>query len=128
LQPYLGQEIRNVLETSFPGRCKIKTSIGGKKSPRVDLLGTNFWPDIEVSTVDGEPILAVEVKLARERSLPKSISATIGQCIIYKLKYPYVIGFIANQAKMDPRYDEYNKQFEGMLNKLELPLVIRSYK
>ena len=59
LQPFLREEIANLLERSFPGQYVIKMSIGGRKSPRVDLFGTNFWPDIEVSTINGKPILAI---------------------------------------------------------------------
>jgi hypothetical protein len=125
LQPYLEKEIAYVLNKSFPGQYKTKASIGGTKRPKVDLLGTNFWPDIEVSSVDGKPVLAVEVKLAK-KSLASAISGTIGQCLIYKLKYEHVVGFIKNQAKVDPRYAEYNEEFWKMMKTLKIPLIIRA--
>jgi hypothetical protein len=128
LQPYLGQEIANVLDKSFPGKYETKTSIGGRKRPRVDLLGTNFWPDIEVSSLNGEPILAVEVKLAKKRSLAAAISGTIGQCMIYTLKYQHVVGFRKNQVTTYQQNNEYDEQFEKMLHRLKLPLIIRPWK
>ena len=124
LQPYLEEEIAILLERVFPGKYEIKMSIGGTNRPRVDLLGTNFWPDIEISK-DGQPLLAVEVKLAKD-SLATAISATIGQCLLYKLKYKYVIGFIRNQRKINPQCNEFDEQFEEMLENLEFPLIIRS--
>ena len=130
LQPYLKDEIFKAVEKTFPGVYDVRMSIGGKEkeSPRVDLLGTNFWPDIEVSSTEGEPILAVEVKLAKQKSFAASISTTIGQCMIYKLKYPHVLGFIKNQKKTYYRNDEYDQEFERMLNRLKLPLIIRPWK
>ena len=65
LQPYLKTKISETLESTFPGEYDIKISIGGEKRPRVDLFGTNFWPDIEISK-KGKSLLAVEVKLARK--------------------------------------------------------------
>ena len=124
LQPYLQTEISKLLEAESADKYQVKISIGGRNKPKVDLLGTNFWPDIEIST-NGEPCLAVEVKLA-QKSLAGAISGTIGQCLIYKLKYNYVIGFIKNQAKTDPNYNEFDTKFEHMLNELNFPLIIRS--
>jgi hypothetical protein len=124
LQPYLQTEISKLLEAESPDKYQVKMSIGGRNKPKVDLLGTNFWPDIEIST-NGEAYLAVEVKLAK-KSLAGALSGTIGQCLIYKLKYKYVIGFIKNQARTDPRCNEFDAQFEEMLNGLEFPLIIRS--
>jgi hypothetical protein len=123
LQPYLKTKISETLESTFPGEYDIKISIGGKNRPRVDLLGTNFWPDIEISK-NGESLLAVEVKLAR-KSLATAISETLGQCLIYKLKYDYVIGFIKNRVRFYLQYNEFDKQFEEMLEKLGFPLIIR---
>jgi len=123
LQPYLQAEVSRVLENVFPGEYEVKISIGGKKRPRVDLRGTNFWPDIEISK-NGKPLLAVEVKLAG-KSLATAISGTLGQCLIYKLKYEYVIGFIKSQVRVYPQYNEFDKQFEEMLEKLGFPLIIR---
>lgn len=124
LQPYLETEISKLLESTFPGEYEIKMSVGGQDRPRVDLLGTNFWPDIAVSK-NGESLLAVEVKLVR-KSLATAVSATIGQCLIYKLKYKYVIGFIRSQVRIYPQYNEFDKQFEEMLKTLGFPLIIRS--
>jgi hypothetical protein len=123
LQPYLETEIARVLDNAFPGEYEMKMCLGGENRPRVDLLGTNFWPDIEISK-DGEALLAVEVKLAR-KSLATAVSATIGQCLLYKLKYKYVIGFIRNQGRINSQYNEFDEQFEEMLKRLEFPLIIR---
>jgi hypothetical protein len=124
LQPHLQTEISKALENASADKYQVKISIGGQNRPRVDLLGTNFWPDIEIST-NGEACLAVEVKLAK-KSLAGAISGTIGQCLIYKLKYKYVMGFIKNQARTDPKYCEFDTKFEDMLNRLGFPLIVRS--
>ena len=124
LQPYLESKISKVLMNIFPGEYEIKMSVGGQGRPRVDLLGTNFWPDIEISK-NGNPLLAIEVKLVR-KSLATAVSAAIGQCLIYKLKYKYVICFIRNQVKTDPKYNEFDEQFWQMLERLKLELIIRS--
>jgi len=124
LQPYLEAEIARLLKRAFPHKYEIKMCLGGENRPRVDLLGTNFWPDIEISK-DGEPLLAVEVKLVK-KSLATAVSATIGQCLLYKLKYKYVIGFIKNQVRINSQYNEFDEQFKEMLRRLEFPLIIRS--
>ena len=124
LQPYLESEISKILMNIFPEEYEIKMSVGGQGRPKVDLLGTNFWPDIEISK-EGKPLLAIEVKLVR-KSLATAVSSAIGQCLIYKLKYEYVIGFIRNQVQTYPKYNEFNEQFWQMLERLKLELIIRS--
>ena len=123
LQPHLEESISQWLQLFFSDGYNVKISVGGGGRPRVDLLGTNFWPDVEIS-YKGKPAIAIEVKYAK-RGLPGAISSTIGQCLIYKLKYPYVAGFLIYRGPTNPKLNEYDAPFHGMIKRLGFPLVIR---
>ncbi len=124
LQPELGKLIEDTLNKKGLEEYHVKVSLGGQNKPRVDLLGTNFWPDIEISYAD-QPIIAIEVKFAK-KSLPSAISSTLGQCLVYKLKYKYVIGFIVYiGSKLNVKFTEYNEAFWEMISGLDIPLIIR---
>jgi hypothetical protein len=60
-----------------------------------------------------------------KNGLSGAISKTIGQCLIYKLKYQYVAGFIVYRGKTDPKMIEYDELFYEMIGKLGIPLLIR---
>jgi hypothetical protein len=123
LQPHLKREISRALEAvGLMDYCHIKLSTGGLDRPRVDLLGTNFWPDIEIS-YQGEPLIAIEVK--HTKSLPGALAATIGQCTIYKLKYPHTIGFILHRGPRNPDLCEYDDQFWTSMKEIDIPIVLR---
>jgi hypothetical protein len=123
LQPELEKLIKKTLSKEGLEEYQVKVSLGGKNKPRVDLLGTNLWPNIEISN-DGQPIIAIEVKYTK--SLPAAISSTLGQCLIYKLKYDHVIGFIFyNGKKMNAKFNDYNEPFWEMVSGLDIALIIR---
>ena len=103
LQPFLEKKAFN--ENGVTD-LETKMSVGNNNTPRVDLLGTNFWPDIEIS-LGGNPVLAIEVKY-QKKSLPAALALLIGQCLIYKLKYRSVIGFILHRGPINPNYNEYD--------------------
>ncbi len=124
LQPHLESLIAGWLQKSFNDEYQLKISVGGGERPRVDLLGTNFWPDIEIS-YKGKPVIAVEVKYMKS-GFTSAITNTIGQCLIYKLKYAYVIGFIVYRGSANPKLNEYDAPFYDMIEKLGFPLLIRA--
>ena len=57
----------------------------------------------------GVPLLAVEVKYSS--SLSGAVAAAVGQSLIYKLKYPYVIAFILHRGPRDRSCNEYDEHF-----------------
>lgn len=124
LQPHLKRAIMNAFSENRLDDYKTKISVGGKNRPRIDLLGTNFWPDIEISK-NGEPLIAVEVKYEK-KSLPNALSSLLGQCLIYKLKYKFVIGFILHRGSTNSNYEEYDHKFWTMIEELDLSIIIRS--
>lgn len=124
LQPYLERSIARWLHMIFNDDYQLKISVGGGERPRVDLLGTNFWPDIEIS-YKGKPVIAIEVKYTK-RGLTSAITSSIGQCLIYKLKYPYVVGFLIYRGPTDPKLNEYDAPFYDMIERLGFPLLIRT--
>lgn len=123
LQPELKQLIENTLHGKGLHEYEVKKSIGGQNKPHVDLLGTNFWPDIEIAH-HGKPIIAIEIKYAT--SLPGALSSALGQCMIYKLKYEYVMAFIVHKGPtLNSRYNEYNNAFWELVSKHGIPMIIR---
>ncbi len=122
LQPDLGDALRQALGSGFD----VQISVGaGSPKPRVALYGTTFWPDISVLR-DGAPLLGVEVKHIREGQSPsKAFAETIGQCLIYRLLYPQVIGFVLRDGATEPEPLEDEARLREMLAKCGIDLVIR---
>ena len=88
--------------------ASIVASIGGPGRPRIDLFGTNVWPDIEIS-VPGHDEIGIELKLVRENgSLPMGLKESIGQAFIYRLKYAKVIVFIVTYKRGDARLHDFD--------------------
>ena len=80
LQPYLQTEISKLLEAESLDEYQVKISIGGRNKPKVDLLGTNFWPDI----------------VKRGTSICKSVNtptvkAAFSECKCFKILYFLII-------------------------------------
>jgi hypothetical protein len=123
LQPELKRLIERALDSSGLGAYDVKISLGGRGKPRVDLLGTSFWPDIEISN-DNKPIIAIEVKFEK-KSLAGAITSALGKSIIYKLKYKHLIGFVYHVGKTDPRLNEFDTAFHKMIEGLGVNFIIR---
>ena len=113
LQPHLKELIDNTFEKNGMENCEVKISRGRGNIPFINLLSSSFWPDIEVCH-NGKPIIAIEVKLAK--SLPGNLTDALGKCMIYKLKYKYVIGFLdARTAPKESWRYEYDDAFWKMV-------------
>jgi hypothetical protein len=107
--------------------CKGEGSEG--RAPHVYLLGTSFWPDLELQ-FRGKPILVIELKLVKpgpRTGLSKSISEALGQMLIYTLKYPHVIGFVAQSVAGDAKRHEYDNEFPELCRRHEVKLLIRRF-
>ena len=122
LQPDLADALKKALGSGFD----VQISIGsGDPKPHVALFGTTFWPDIVVSC-NGVPSLAIEVKHIRKGQSPaKAIAETIGQCLIYSLLYPRVIGFILRDGTPEPEPLAEEKRLREMLAKFGIDIAMR---
>jgi hypothetical protein len=103
----------------------VTTSIGGRGKPRVELLGTSFWPDIEIK--EGNTLLvAIEVKLVRrDQSASKALAEAIGQGVVYSVRYPRVFVLIVHYGRSNDRFHEEDASFERRLSLLNIELIMR---
>lgn len=103
--------------------ASITTSTGGTNRPRVDLLGTNVWPDIEVRANESD-VVAVELKLGRS-GLASALSQTLGQSLLYRLKYDHVIGFIAHSAGDQATSHHFDNEFWNACERWDVTIILR---
>ena len=91
LLDHVEQEISDVLGSEYA----IVTQSWDQSGPDfVSAFGHSFWPDIIVRRGNTE-LLALELKFAKSKSSTTAkIAQIIGQCLIYRAKYPQVIGFL----------------------------------
>ena len=128
LQPDLAKALKHALGNGF----RIRTAVGGPGAPSgIHLYGTSFWPDLDVSRGD-EPVLAIEVKYIRMREprskrVPSStlIAETIGQALIYRVRYPRAIAFILHDGAVDARPKEAEAILRELLARCGVDLVWR---
>ena len=104
----------------------ITGSVGGLDRPRIDLLGTNMWPDVEIAAEGGD-LLGIELKLIRPHaSLPGGIKEAVGQAFIYRLKYSETIAFIVSYRPGDDRLHEYDKALIEWCEKAGIRFLLRN--
>ena len=112
-------------DAGFTG-ISISGSVGGTNRPRIDLLGTNMWPDVEISAA-GHERLAIELKLIRpDASLPGGIKEAVGQAFIYRLKYSESIVFIVSYRPGDDRLHEYDDALIDWCEKAGIKFILRN--
>ena len=106
LQPHIREEIDNLLDRKGFDECRTEISVGGdSKKPHIDMFGTNFWPDVEVLKNE-QPLVGIEVKYIRENSSgANALSESIGQSLIYKIRYPFVIDFVIHKGTWNEKLD-----------------------
>ena len=126
LQPHLQEVIDAAIGSGCNAALHTVVSVGGPSpKPSVRALGTSFWPDIEV--MDGHtPLLGIEVKLVRRGlSASKSLAETIGQSLIYRLRYTRVIAFVLHDGKDDSRLNDHTDTLRELLNQNSITLIVR---
>lgn len=100
----------------------------GKKCPRINALGTSFWPDLEiVEPATDKPLVGIEIKHigSKSKSAASSISTAIGQSLIYKSIYDVVIIFIVNRGIYNKDLDVNKDVFIKNLAKYDLHLIMK---
>jgi hypothetical protein len=122
LHDHIEEALRARLDSGGHTSVTIKRC-SGRGCPRVNLLGTSFWPDLELS-LDGDPTIALEVKHVK-RSFASALSAAIGQCLIYQFKYKYVACFILHRGPDDRKLVQFNEHFWAKMQDLQIPVVVR---
>ncbi len=123
LQPHLA----DILEASLPEDLEVIKSVGGKNKPSMKMFGTSFWPDIEIRTrPDKIPLIGIEVKYVRaDKPASKAISETLGQALIYRSRYPYVIAYILHDGKYISANIEHDVPVADLLESQGIHLVLK---
>jgi hypothetical protein len=126
LQPHVQRALEESLRQSFPAaNLRTTISVGGTGKPSLRLLGTSFWPDVEV-TADAASLAAIEVKLIRsQQPASKAIAEAIGQSIIYSIRYPYVFIFLVHYGRSDARHHEEDAGLTKRLSPYNVELILR---
>jgi hypothetical protein len=126
LQPHVQWALEESLRQSFPAaNLRTTISVGGTGKPSLRLLGTSFWPDVEV-TEGAAPLAAIEVKLVRsQQPASKAIAEAIGQSIIYSIRYPHVFTFLVQYSRSDARHHEEDAGLEKRLSPYNVELILR---
>jgi hypothetical protein len=126
LQPHVQRALEESLRRWFPtANLRTTISVGGTNMPSLKLLGTSFWPDVEV-TEGTVPLAAIEVKLVRsQQSASKAIAEAIGQSIIYSIRYPHVFTFLVHYGRSDARQHGEDAGLEKRLSPYNVELILR---
>ena len=87
--------------------------------------GGSFWPDILIRQGESD-FLVLELKQVKaKRSLTKALAEMIGQCLVYRSKYPQVIGFLVNHGLGDAESNQHTEHLLGLLSSHDIRIVIR---
>src|SRR5262245_30937062 len=130
LQPDLRDALEGALRDRFGEGFTVQVSVNegrpaNEPKPHVDLLGTNFWPDLVVKH-RGVTVIGIEAKYVRvNQSAAKPISETIGQCMIYALRYDRVVAFVLHHGLYNPSLTEDDDRFLRLLADNRVDLVLR---
>ena len=121
LQTHIEAELRAALSPDY----EVIISVGGNGKPSIALCGTSFWPDAEIRSLEG-PLIGIEVKYVRRgQSASKAIAETLGQTLIYRLRYNAVIAFILHEGVYNRRLCEHDERSEERLARNGIQLVLR---
>ena len=129
LQPHVQRVLEESFEKSFPA-ANLQTiiSVGGTDKPRLTLLGTRFWPDIEIRA-GTTAVAAIEVKLIRDgHPASKAIAEAIGQSLIYSIRHPRVFTFVVHYGRSNYRYHDDDAELTKRLSHLNVELILRTAK
>ena len=121
LLDHVEQEIRGALGSEYE---IVTRSWDQSGRDFVSVFGHSFWPDILVRRGNTD-LLALELKLAKSKpSTTAKIAQMIGQCLIYRAKYPQVIGFLVKYVHYTDS-DEHTKDVRRLLSGHDIRIVIR---
>jgi len=100
--------------------------VGGRGKPHLKAFGTSFWPDVEIADASGGPIVAIEVKRFRttERA-SKPIAETIGQSLVYSIRYPHVFAFVVHYGRCDDLFHGEDASLEKRLAQCNVTVILR---
>ncbi len=126
LQPAVKSAIDSAMRDRYGNRFRSIGSTGGEKpKPRIDLLGTSFWPDLEIRKAN-KPILGMEIKIIRKnKSAAKPLAEAFGQSLIYLLRYPLVYIMVVHYGNYNPNLNKTDKQWLKLLKSLKIRLILR---
>ena len=126
LQPDIKRAVDAALITRYGEKYKSVSSTGGEKpKPSIEMLGTSYWPDLEIRE-GNEAIVGMEVKLIRKNHSPaKPIAEAFGQALIYLLRYPVVYVVIVHYGNYNPNLNENDKRWQKLLTDLNIRLIVR---
>jgi hypothetical protein len=126
-QQELQPDLADAIGKELPAQYHLITSTGGEdKKPYLNICGTSFWPDIEISE-SGKPLIAVEIKhIPQDKSASKRIAEAIGQALIYRVRYPYTIVFVLNRGKHTTEGAEQDDELRTFLHDCGIELILRN--
>ncbi|HXH22404.1 MAG TPA: hypothetical protein VNN10_10260 [Dehalococcoidia bacterium] len=126
LQPYAQRALEETFQQSFPtANLRTVISVGGTGKPSLSLLGTRFWPDVEIRA-GTTAVAAIEVKLIRQgHPASKAIAEAVGQSLIYSIRYPRVFTFVVHYGRSDLRYHDDDAELAKRLSRLNVELILR---
>lgn len=126
LRGHVGEIIKQCLAREY-AKGQFQVLVAGQDdgaTKPVQLLGTDFWPDIEVREGDNY-FLAAEVKLVGDNA--SGISTGIGRAFIHSLQFPWVIIFVLDKGrKRDRSKHQWDHDLQSSLwHKHNVKLVLR---
>ncbi len=126
LQPHVHEAIKSLLTCNYGTQYGCNVSVGpGRPKPSIKLLGTSFWPDIEVYE-GSTPLIGIGLKLVKkDHRASARISETLGQALIYKVRYPHVIAMIVHYGYYDAKLSDKDEDMKSLLARHEIDLVLR---
>jgi hypothetical protein len=68
---------------------------GGAPVDSASALGLNFYPDAALRTAS-QRLLAIEVKFLRGTQRQYSLATALGQALLYRRRYRYVVAFLVD--------------------------------
>jgi len=126
LQPDIKRAVDAALSARYGGKYKSVSSTGGEKpKPSIKMLGTSYWPDLEIREAN-EAIVGMEVKLIRKEHSPaKPLAEAFGQALIYRLRYPLVYVMIVHYGNYNPNLNKSDESWVKLLKGLNISLIVR---
>ena len=126
LQPDIKRAVDAALSDRYGEEYKSVSSTGGEKpKPSIEMLGTSYWPDLEIRDAN-EASVGMEVKLIRKNHSPaKPLAEALGQALIYRLRYPLVYVVIVHSGNYNSNLNKNDENLMKLLKGLNISLIVR---